>query len=65
MIMKHGFYYIRDEKTNEIIAASTNEEDLEIYKKDPDYNPNPLAQKTTDLNSFVDYNYDTENYVDN
>ena len=55
MIMKHGLYYIKDEVTNEIITASPNEKDLEFYKKNPDYNPNPLSTRSTDLKSFVDY----------
>ena len=55
MIMKLGLYYIRDSVTNEIITASPNEEDIEFYKENLDYNPNPVATKSTDLNSFTDY----------
>ncbi len=64
MTMKPGLYYIKDKATNEIITASSNEEDLEFYKENPDYNPNPLAPKSTELSSFMDYSYDMENYID-
>lgn len=37
----------------EIISASRNEEDLKFYKDHPDYNPNPLIQRSTNLNDFL------------
>lgn len=53
-----GLYYVKDEKTGEIIGASQNEEDLEFYKENPDYNPNPLAPRSTSLQDFVSYGSD-------
>jgi hypothetical protein len=55
-----GLYYIQDEATGEIISASTNEDDLDFYIENPDYNPNPLSSRSTDLSSFVSYDYDEE-----
>lgn len=49
-----GLYYIRDKETNEIIAASREETDLEFYKKHPDYKLNSDAIRSTDLNDFVE-----------
>lgn len=46
-------YYIRDEATNEIIAASPYKEDLNFYKKHPDYKPDPFATRSTDLHDFL------------
>ena len=48
-----NLYYIRDENTGEIITASYNEEDIEFYKEHPDYNPNPLAPRITNLNDYL------------
>jgi len=42
-------------KLGEIIAASYDEVDLEFYKEHPDYNPNPLASRSTNLQDFVYY----------
>ncbi len=52
-----GLYYIRDNNTEEIIYASDDENDpeLQFYKENPDYNPNPLLPKSTDLSSFINY----------
>ena len=50
-----GLYYITDENTGEIIGASRDENDLEFYKKHPDYNPNPLSNRSTNIQDFVDY----------
>jgi len=55
-----GLYYIKDEETNEIITASQNEEDLKFYEENPEYNPNPLATKRTDLSSYINYEYENE-----
>ena len=35
-------YYIKDEETGRIIAASYDEEGLQFYIDNPDYNSNPL-----------------------
>lgn len=48
-----GLYYIRNDQTGEIIAASYDEIDLDFYKTHPDYNPNPLATKSMNLEDFV------------
>jgi len=48
-----GLYYIRDDTTGEIIHASYDESDLDFYQKHPDYNPNPLVPRSTNLNDFV------------
>lgn len=50
-----GLYYIRDEETNEIIAASREETDLEFYKKHPDYKLNSDEVRSKDLKDFVEY----------
>lgn len=46
-------YYIRDEVTQEIISASYNESDLDLYKEHPDYNPNPHIQRSRNLYDYV------------
>lgn len=48
-----GLYYIKDEETGEIISASKDEAYLKIYIDNPDYNPNPLTQKSTSLQDFI------------
>ncbi len=48
-----GLYYVEDRETGEIISASRDEEDLKFYESHPDYNPNPLSSKPTDLNSYL------------
>ena len=45
-------YYIQDSEGN-IISASSNIEDLEFWEKHPDYNPNPLIKKSTDLEDYL------------
>lgn len=50
-----SLYYIKDEETGEIVSASYDETDLEFYKENPDYNPNPLAPKTTNLDDYINY----------
>jgi len=59
-----GLYYIKDEKTGEIIYASydENDPDFEFYKEHPDYNPNPLAIRSTNLEDFIYYGEYEENY---
>lgn len=57
-----GLYYLKNNETNEIIYASRNKEELQIYIDFPDYNPNPLAQKKTTLEEYMtDYMYMEEN----
>lgn len=48
-------YYIKDEETGVIINASREKADLEFYLLNPDYDPNPLAPKKTDLRDFIEY----------
>ena len=48
-----GLYYVEDKETGEIISASREEEDLEFYESHPDYNPNPLSPKPTDLDGYL------------
>ena len=60
MMKKHGLYYIIDKETNEIISASQNEEDLKFYEENLDYDPNPLAPKSTDIEDFIYYDYEIE-----
>lgn len=45
-------YYIKNEVTGEIISASQNEDELDFYKDNPEYNPNPSQEK---MNSLEDY----------
>lgn len=42
-------YYLKDKETNEIIGTSKYEEDMEFYLNHPDYNPNPLQQRDTEI----------------
>ncbi|MBR2289350.1 MAG: hypothetical protein IJ867_01690 [Clostridia bacterium] len=46
-------YYIRDEQTNEIVAASKFEDDLVFYKDHPNYQEDPLKIRSTDLKEFL------------
>ena len=46
------FYYIENKETGEIITASHDETDLEFYESHPDYNPNPLGVKPTELERY-------------
>jgi uncharacterized membrane protein YvbJ len=57
-----GLYYIKDESTGEIIYASEDEDDpeLQFYKEHPDYNPNPLSSRSTDLSSFASFKSEEE-----
>lgn len=48
-----GLYYIRDKETGEILFTSRNQEELDFYKEHPDYNPNPLSEKETDIADFI------------
>lgn len=55
-----NLYYIRDEETGEIVTASEDENSFDLYKQDPDYNPNPLIERKTDLQSYVQHDEQTE-----
>ena len=46
-------YYIKNEVTGEIISASQNEDELEFYKDNPEYNPNPLQEKANSLEDYA------------
>lgn len=46
-------YYIKNEVTGEIISASPNEDELDFYKDNPEYNPNPLQEKTNSLKDYA------------
>ncbi len=46
-------YYIRDEKTNEIIAASKYKDNLNFYVEHPDYSIDPFNSRSTDLKDFL------------
>lgn len=46
-------YYIRDEKTNEIIAASKYKDDLNFYVEHPNYTVDPFQNRSTDLKDFL------------
>lgn len=46
-------YYIKNEVTGEIISASQNEDELDFYKDNPEYNPNPLQEKTNSLEDYA------------
>jgi uncharacterized membrane protein YvbJ len=61
-----GLYYIKDESTGEIIYASEDEDDpeLQFYKEHPDYNPNPLSSRSTDLSSFVSFESEEKEETD-
>jgi hypothetical protein len=47
-------------RLGEIIGVGSNREDLDFYIENPDYNPNPLGTKVTDISDFVRYDYDEE-----
>lgn len=58
-------YYIQDELTGEIIYASQDENDsrLKFYTKHPDYNPNPLQPRSSNLKDFITgYGVSEENF---
>lgn len=48
-----GLYYLKDENTGEIIAASRDENDLQFYIDHPDYNPDPLTPRSKNLEDFL------------
>ena len=48
-----SLYYVRNKKTGEIIGASRDEEDLRFYEENPDYNPNPLQTRPTDIEDYT------------
>ena len=48
-----SLYYVKDEKTGEIIGFSQDEADLDFYKENPDYNPNPLQPRSKDINDYI------------
>ena len=48
-----SLYYVRDEKTGEIIGASRDKEDLKFYEENPDYNPNPLQTRSTNIEDYI------------
>lgn len=45
-ITKEGRY--KNEITNEIIASGEDEASLQIYRDNPDYNPNPFGTSDMD-----------------
>lgn len=53
-----SLYYVRDGQTGEIIGVSQDETDLEFYKENPDYNPNPLQERSTNIEDYS-YSYYT------
>ena len=46
-------YYLEDEETGEIIGASKYKEDLQFYIDNPDYNPNPLNQRSSSIENYI------------
>ena len=48
-----GLYYLKNDETDEIMYASRNKEELQVYVDNPDYNPNPLAPKKTTLEEYM------------
>ena len=50
-----SLYYIKDEKTGEILGASQDETDLKFYEENPDYNPNPLQKRSTNIEDYYSY----------
>ena len=48
-----NLYFVRDEKTGEIIGASRDEDDLKFYEENPDYNPNPLQTRSTNIEDYI------------
>lgn len=50
-----GLYYLKNEETGEIIQASRNEDDLQFFLENPDYNPDPLTERSTNLEDFINY----------
>lgn len=47
---------MKNESTGEILYASYDEDDamLDFYRDNPDYNPNPLAPKKTNLEDYIE-----------
>ena len=50
-----SLYYIKDEETGEILGASQDETDLKFYEENPDYNPNPLQKRSTNIEDYYSY----------
>lgn len=50
-----NLYYIVDEETGEIINASEDANSFDLYKIDPDYNPNPLLERKANLEDYIQY----------
>ena len=50
-----SLYYIKDEETGEILGASQDETDLKFYEENPDYNPNPLQKRSTNIEEYYSY----------
>lgn len=47
-------YYVKNKESGEIITASHDKTDLEFYESHPDYNPNPLGTKPTNLDKYME-----------
>ena len=54
--MRLVYIILRIKILGEIIIASNNEEDLKIYKDNPNYNPNPTEPKSNDLKIWLTLN---------
>lgn len=52
MMKKLDYIILKTKIHGEIIMASENEEDLKIYKDNPDYNPNPLESQNNNLQTW-------------
>lgn len=52
-------------KHGEIVGASQDEADMEFYKQNPDYNPNPLAPRSTDISDYSGYSVENETLEQN
>lgn len=57
-------YYLKDSETGEIIETSKYKEDMEFYMRHPDYNPNPLDSRPTDIESYIE-SYQQSNIISN
>lgn len=47
-------YYVVDNFTGEIRAASYNEEELQIYIDNPNYDPDPIHINSTNIEDFME-----------
>ena len=60
-----GLYYIEDKENGNIIQVSNDKTDLQFYEENPDYNPNPLQTKSTNIKDYILSSYTNETIIEN